>query len=216
MATLESDERNIVEADTINWRIIVYPLLAVAILLLGGSAYYFNQLSQREQQETQAHTALLAAKTPAEMVKVADDFPKTKQASVALLTAADASFTAKDYPGALKNYQRVIDASETPAELRDSAQLGVASVQEASGKSDDAIKSYLEVAHKGNHSPFAPVAYYQAAMICEDRKDKSSEVTILQEAVRLGGESAFVKHAAMMLKELQPASPAAANPAPTP
>jgi tetratricopeptide (TPR) repeat protein len=216
MATLESDDRNIVEADAVNWRLIVYPLLAVAILVLGGFGYYYQQLNQRYQEEIQAHTALAAAKTPEEMVKVADDFPKTKQASVALLAAADASFTAKDYPGALKNYRRAVDASETPVDLRDSAQLGIASVQEASGKSDDAIKSYLEVAHKGNHSPFAPVAYYQAARICEDRKDKSSEMTILQEAVRLGGASVFVKQAASMLKGLQTTPAAAANAAPNP
>ena len=29
MATLESDERNIIERDEINWRLIVYPILAV-------------------------------------------------------------------------------------------------------------------------------------------------------------------------------------------
>ena len=139
------------------------------------------------------------------MVKVADDFPRTTQAAVALMSAADAAFAGKDYPGAMKAYQRVTDTAATPAELRDSAQLGLASVQETSGKSDDAIQSYLEVAHKDSRSAFAPVAYYQAARICEDRKDKPAEMRILQDAVRLGSDSPFVKQAASMLKELQPA-----------
>ena len=93
--------------------------------------------------------------------------------------------------------------------MRDSAQLGLASVQQADGKSDDAIQSYLEVAHKGSQSPFAPVAYYQVARIYEDRKDKTNEVRTLQDAVRLGGNSVFVKQAATMLKSLQTAPDAA-------
>jgi predicted negative regulator of RcsB-dependent stress response len=205
MAILESDERNIVEADAINWRMIVYPLLAVAVVVIGGFGIYYYQLDQREQAETQARTALAAAKTPEEMVKVADDFPHTTQAALALLTAADTQFTAKDYTEALKDYQRVTDLAETPAELRDSAQLGLGSVQQADGNSDEAIRSYLEVAHKGDQSPFAPAAYYQTARIYDDRKDKASEMRILQDAVRLGGDSIFVKQAASMLKSLEAA-----------
>jgi len=218
MATLESDERNIIERDAVNWRLIVYPILAVLVVLVGGFGIYYYQLNQRDQAETQARTALAAAKTPDDMVKVADDFPHTTQAALALLSAADASFSSKDYPTALKNYQRVTDTAETPAELRDSAQLGLASVQQADGKADDAVQSYLEVAQKGNQSPFAPVAYYQAARIYEDRKDKANETRVLQDAVRLGGDSLFVKQAASMLKALQtsPDAGAAAGGAPTP
>lgn len=210
MATLESDERNIVEANEINWRLIVYPVVGLIIVLLGGFGIYYSQLIHRMQQETQARTALLAAKTPEAMVKVADDFPKTTQATLALMSAADASFNNRDYPNALKAYQRVIDTSGTPAELHDSAQFGLASVQESSGKPDDAIKSYLEVAKKGHASPFAPAAYYQTSRIYDSRKDKAAEIRALQSAVSLGGDSVFVKQSAMLLKSLQPA------PAPAP
>jgi predicted negative regulator of RcsB-dependent stress response len=218
MATLESDERNIVEADEVNWRMIVYPIVLVIVVLLGGFGYYYYQLNQREQEETQARTALVAAKTPADMMKVADGFPKTTQAAVALMNAADASFTTKDYPGALKAYQRVTSASDTPAELRDSAQLGVASVQEASGKAEDAVQSYLQVAHKGSASPFAPAAYYQVARIYDARKDIPAEKSVLQQAVQLGGDSVFVKQAAILLKSLQaaPTEGSASSPAATP
>ena len=77
---------------------------------------------------------------------------------------------------------------QAPAELRDSAQLGLASTQEASGKADDAIQTYLAVAHKGNHSPFAPVAFHQVAAIYASRQDKANETQILQQAVQLGGD----------------------------
>jgi len=222
MASLESDERNIIEAEEINWRLIVYPILAIAVLLLGGFGIYYYQLNQREQAEEQAQAALSTAKTPADMAKVADQFPDTTQASVALMRAADLSFTQKDYPTALKDYQSVIDAKQSPQELRDSAQLGLASTQEASGKADDAIQTYLIVAHKGNHSAFAPVAFHQVAAIYASRHDKTNETQILQQAVQLGGNSPFVKEAADQLKQLAPTSAptgtggTSSNVAPTP
>jgi predicted negative regulator of RcsB-dependent stress response len=220
MASLESDERNIIEAEEINWRLIVFPILILAVIVLGGFALYYYHLNQQEQAEQSAATALSSAKTPADIEKVADQYGDTTQASVGLMRAADLSFTAKDYAGALKDYQRVIDSKESPAEMRDSAQLGVASAQEASGKADDAIQTYLAVAHKGNHSPFAPVAYHQLAAIYASRQDKANETQILQQAVQLGGDSPFVKEAADRLKELAPAaapvSANATNAAPTP
>jgi predicted negative regulator of RcsB-dependent stress response len=202
MATLESDDRNIVEADAVNWRLIVYPILAVAVILLGGFGYYYYQLNEREQEETDARAQLVLAKTPADMVKVADQFPQTTQAALALIDAADASYAGKDYDGALKDYQRVIASEQAPVELRDSAQVGIGSTQEASGKPEDAIRSYLAVAQKGSHSPFAPFAYHAVAQIYEARKDKDDELRILQQTLQLGGDSPFVKEAEARLKEL--------------
>jgi predicted negative regulator of RcsB-dependent stress response len=218
MASLESDERNIIEAEEINWRLIVYPVLILAVVVLGGFALYYYYLNQQEQAEQSAAAALSSAKTPADMVKVADQYAGTTQASVGLMRAADLSFTAKDYAGAQKDYQRVIDSKESPPELRDSAQLGLASAQEADGKADDAIQTYLAVAHKGNHSPFAPVAYHQVAAIYASRQDKANETQILQQAVQLGGDSPFVKAAADRLKELSPTLSVSAgtNAAPAP
>jgi predicted negative regulator of RcsB-dependent stress response len=219
MASLESDERNIIEAEEINWRLIVYPILVLAVVVLGGFALYYYYLNQQEQAEQSAATALSSAKTPVDIEKIADQYSGTVQASVGLMRAADLSFTAKDYAGAMKDYQRVIDSKESPPELRDSAQLGLASAQEASGKADDAIQTYLAVAHKGNHSPFAPVAYHQVAAIYASRQDKANEIQILQQAVQLAGDSPFTREAADRLKELTPTTVSVGtgtNAAPTP
>jgi len=214
MATLESGDRNIVDADAINWRLVVYPLLLVVVVLVGGFGAYYYHLNERETEETQARDALAQAKSPAEMAKVADQYPQTTQAAVALISAADASYTARDYAGAMKDYQRVASAKETPVELRDSAQIGLASSQVAAGKPDDAIHTYLEVAQKGVRSAFAPAAYYGVAQIYADRKDSANEKTILQRAVQLGGDSPFVKEAAAQLKALGGAPPAETPSAP--
>lgn len=204
MATTEFDERNILEGQEVNWRLIVYPILAGLVVLLGGFGIYYYVLNQREQAEEQASSALEQAKSPEEMAKVADQYPETVQAGVALMRAAALAFDQGHFDAALKDYQRVAALKQAPPELRDSAQLGVGAAQEASGQGDAAIQSYLEVAHKGNRTAFAPVAFHQAAQIYADRKDKAGETQVLQQAVQLGGDSPFVKDAADRLKTLTP------------
>ncbi len=214
MASLASDERNIIEAEEFNWRLVVYPLLVIVAALLIGFGLYYYQLNLREQAEEAAAAAISAAKTPADLTKIADTYPTTTQAAVAQMKAGALSLAAKDYPAAQKSYQAVLDSKEAPAELHDAAQLGLASVLEATGKTDDAIQTYLVVAQKGNQSPFAPVAYHQVASIYASRDDKTNEEKILQQAVRLGGDSSFVKQAAERLKTLAPETSAPANAAP--
>jgi predicted negative regulator of RcsB-dependent stress response len=139
MATL--DDSNILDAETINWRLVVYPLLAALVVAAGGFGYYYYLQNQREELEASARNTLLQAKTPEELVKVADQFPGADQATLALLNAADDSFAKRDYAAAIPDYQRVIQTVTTNPELRDSAQLGLASSLEANGKIDDAINA---------------------------------------------------------------------------
>jgi predicted negative regulator of RcsB-dependent stress response len=219
MATLASDDSNILDAETVNWRLVVYPILAALVIVVGGFAYYYYLQSQREILEGSARDAMVAAKTPEEYVKVADQFPHTTQATLALLSAADASFAKRDFAGAIQNYQRIIQDTTTDPELRDSAQLGLASALEANGKIDDAINTYLAVAQQGDKSPFAPYAYTAAARIYEGRGDKENERKILTAAASLDPDSKFVKQAQQQLKEMGPATqpspsvPASATPA---
>lgn len=220
MATLESNDSNILDAEEINWRAIVYPALAVAVLIVGGVGYYYYEQDQRNQIEAKARAASLTATTPDDLVAAADKFPNTDQATLALLSAADGSFTKRDFDGAAKVYQRVISNSATSPEIRDSAQLGLASSLEAAGKLDDAINTYLVVAHEGDKSPYAPYAYYSAARIYLQRNDKDKAREILTEASSLDPASEFVKQAQYQLKQLNAAmlppmtAPVPANAAP--
>jgi predicted negative regulator of RcsB-dependent stress response len=211
MATLQSDEANILDAETINWRLVVYPILAALVVAVGGLGYYYYLQNQREELEAAARAALVQAKTPEEFTKVADQFPHTDQGTLALLKAADGSFAKQDYAAATQDYQRILQTVTTDAELRDSAQLGLASTLEANGKSDDAINTYLDVAQQGNKSPYAPYAYTAAARLYEERGDKDNERKILTELASLDPDSSFVKQAQSKLKELTPT----AQPPPT-
>ncbi len=214
MATSESNDSNILDAETISWSVVVYSLLAATLIALGGYVYYYYQLNQREVTETQAHEALLKAKTPEQLVQVADQFPKTDQATLALLAAAKDSFDKSDYDAAIKSYQRVLNIPEVNPDLRDSAQLGLASTLEARGKPDDAIEAYLVVAHRGTTTPYAPFAYSAVAAIYEQRGDRANEKKILTEMTNLGVDSPFVKEAESALKTLNvtPVAPSAVSP----
>ena len=216
MATLESDDSNILDAETINWRLVVYPILAALVVVVGGLGYYYYLQDQREQLEVSARAALVQAKTPEDLVKVADQFPGADQATLALLSAADGSFTKRDYAAAIADYQRIIQTVTTDAELRDSAQLGLASSLEANGKIDDAINAYLVVAQEGAKSPYAPFAYNAVGRLYQERGDKYKEREILTEAASLDPDSPFVKQAQFELKEMaaQPPLTVPATPAP--
>jgi hypothetical protein len=210
MATLETPEANILEGDAVNWRLIVYPLAAVMILLIGGFGIYSYVLTQREAHEASARQAMLAAQTPPVLVQVADQFPGTTHGALALLAAADLSFGQKDYASAEKDDQRVVADSSIDASLRDSARLGLAAAFEADGKSNDqALSAYLEVAHRGKSSPYAPYAYLAAARLYDLKHDRENERQILTEASSLGGASVFVKEAQNKLQAMNlTASPA--------
>jgi predicted negative regulator of RcsB-dependent stress response len=206
MATLQSDEANILDAEMINWRLIVYPILAALIVVVGGLGYYYYLQNQREELEASARDALVQAKTPEEFVKVADQFSGTDQGTLALLSAAGGSFAKRDYASAIQDYQRIIQTVATDPELRDSAQLGLASAQEANGKIDDAINTYLNVAQEGTKSPYAPFAYLSAARLYEQKNDKDNELKVLTDAASLDPDSPFVKQAQNKLKELSTAA----------
>jgi len=202
MATLESQDANILDADPVNWRLVVYPIVGLLILVLGGLGIYYYTLGQRQLREDQARTAFLQAKTPEALIQVADQFPKTTHAVFALLSAADLSFAKKDFDAADKDYQRVLDGPDNDAVLRDSAQVGLASSLEAGNKTDNALNAYLTVARRGNGSPYAPYAYSSAARIYDQKNDKENERKILTEAAGLNGESPYVKQAQMKLRAL--------------
>jgi predicted negative regulator of RcsB-dependent stress response len=202
MATQESDDSNIIDGQEINLRLIVYPILAAVVIIAGGLGFYYSQQLQRDKAEADARAAMLKATTPEELVQVADQYPHTDQATLALLKAADDSFSKPDYAASTKDYQRVLDTTGTDPLLRDSAQLGLASALEANGKVDDAIAAYLEVARRGDKTPYAPFGYNAVARIYAQRGDKDNERKILMEETSLDPDSAFVKQAQARLKEL--------------
>ena len=216
MATPDLQDANILDQESINWRLIIYPIVAVAIAVVAIFAVYSYLQIQRENQEADAHQAIVAAKTPQELAAVADKFPNTSQATLALLAAADLSFSKDDYNGAIQQYQRVIDNPKTDPILGDSARLGLAAAQEVLNKLDDAANNYLVVARRGNATPYSPYAYSAAARIYQQKNDTTQERAILTEATGLTVDSPFTKNAQDVLKSLNAASQSTNAPSATP
>ncbi len=214
MATLQTDEANIIDAEAINWRLIVYPILAVLVIGAAVLGWYYYKLNAQDAAESDARAAMLKATTPAEFLKVADQYPDTDQAMLATLGAADAAFGQHDYDGALSAYNRIVNNTALTAEWHDTAQLGIGSCFEAKGDADKAIAAYLQVARRGDDSPFAPYAYHCVARIYDQRGDKNNERAILGQAAALTPNSEFTQVAQSQLKALTPQSPAMTVPVP--
>src|SRR5476651_2175463 len=121
MATLESSDSNILDGEATNWRLVVYPILAAAVLIAGGVFYYYYAQNQRDLVEAQAREAMLKATTPDDLIAVANKFPNTDQATLALLSAANGSFAQRNFDAAAKDYQRIAVSPGVTGELRDSA-----------------------------------------------------------------------------------------------
>lgn len=202
MATLDTDETNLIDAETVNWRLIVFPVVAVIVVGLAGLAFYYYQIAQRDQLEATARTALMAAKTPEDLLKVANDYPTSTQAALALIDAADQYFSKHDYPKAIDAYQKIESLPHPDELLLESSRLGLASTYEAAGKIDDAIAAYVRDGDLGAKSPYAPYAYYSAAMLYEQKGDKDNERRILTQVASLDPDSQFVKQAQYKLKQM--------------
>ncbi len=209
MSTLQTDDPNIIDAEAVNWRLIVYPVLVVLVVGLGALGYYYYQQSTRDAAEADARAALLKATTPAEFLKVAEQYPNAPdQAMLAVFSAANASFAQRDYDGAQTAYRKIIDNPALGVQWHDSANLGIASCDEAKGDMDKALSEYLEVAHRGDASPFAPYAYTCVARIYEQRGDKTTELAILGQAAELDPGAPSTRRAIEQLKALTPQAPA--------
>jgi predicted negative regulator of RcsB-dependent stress response len=204
MSTLQTDEANIIDAEEVNWQWVVLPLVLLLLVAAGGFGVYYYLQMQQDAAEAEARVALLKATTPAEFLKVAEQYPKTDQAMLATFSAANASFEARDYDGAQTAYHKIIDNPALGAQWRDSASIGIASCDEGKGDADKAISEYLEVARRGDASPFAAFAFNCVARIYDARGDKKTEGDILRQAAQLNPDSPSVRRAQQLSNELNP------------
>jgi hypothetical protein len=203
MATLESPDSNILEAEAVNWRLVVYPIVGVLVLIIGGCGIYFYLQSARAQHEADARAAFIAAKTPAAFTQVADQFPGTTHAAMALIAAADLACEQKDYATAQQLYQRVAAISGLDEDMRDSARLGYAAALEAAGApQSQSIDAYLAVAQRGKASPFASYAYMAAAHIYERQHNTAKERELLTQAAGIDSDSPFGQEAQKLLQSI--------------
>jgi hypothetical protein len=176
----------------------------VLLLVFGGCGIYFYLQGARAEHEAQARSALLAAQTPEALVQVADQFPGTTHAAMALIAAGNLSYDQKDYASAENDFQRVAGMSGLDDGVRDSARLGYAAALQAAGApAEQAADAYLAVAQRGKASPFASYAYLAAAHLYERQHNLDKEKQLLLQATAIDTESTFGQQAQKILQSLQ-------------
>ena len=134
-------------------------LLAAAVVVLTGLSLLAGGLSLGKAASDEAWTKLETAKTAAERVEIAKDFPKTAAERYALLQAATEFYNqgAMDLPAnrdvALPTLKKALDlfqkvADEAPADTPQArvAAFGLARTYEARNELDKAVAQYRKVA----------------------------------------------------------------------
>lgn len=133
--------------------------LGVLVAVLLGLSVLGNGLRSSRQASDEAWSKLESAKTPAERIEIAKEFPKTPAERWALLQAATEYYSQgfNDLPAnrdvalptlrkALDTFEKVAaDAPEDSPQAR-AASLGVARTLEARNELDKALKQYEKVA----------------------------------------------------------------------
>ena len=207
-------DTNVVESEPVNWRLIVYPLLALLVLVAGIYSYFAYRQHAVEQRESEARTALVSAHSTAELLSVANRYPKTVQATLAGITAGEQALFNRDFVVAENAFTAVLHTPKIDPQLHDSAQLGLAATYEANGKTAEAIAAYLNVAHEGNTTPYAAYAFYTVAGIYLRKDDKANARKTFSELASLNNRSAFLPTGARQLASLN--AEAAAQPSANP
>jgi predicted negative regulator of RcsB-dependent stress response len=224
MAVYDLEEQERIDALKDWWEKNRKTLIAVvAVVVLVAAAYYgWKYYSNQQNVQAEAlHKEFIKVVAERDAKKISDaagaliaKFPSSFFATDAAFSAAKASFDAKDYEGARKNLQWVVDKGKS--ELRAIARIRLATVLLEEKKYDDALKvvdavtedAYIALASDlkgdiltGKGSKEEARLAYQLAL------DKADARSALKQSVQ-------VKIDAVGGATVAPAAPAAAGAAP--
>jgi TolA-binding protein len=140
-------------------------LAGLAVALLVGLFMYYRQRSATEQAEAAA-AQLAAARDPATLQRIAQDYRGQPIGAQALLRLAQEEAHAGRYPQAGEAYQSFLAQYPSHA-MADTAQLGLAAVQEAQGDFQNAKMRYEQILRSRPGSYTAIAAKLGYARCCE-------------------------------------------------
>lgn len=147
------DEFITVSTRTLNWVKDNYPkviwigsgIVLVLILFFGYSAYRNSQ----EKQGHEKYFSSLAVLDPDQKLKkleeIIKDYPRTKAAYSALVTAGHLYFQKKDFSRAVSSYQTALDKGKFPPAFKTPIQGNLAYAYEQKGDLQQAAKAFSEI-----------------------------------------------------------------------
>jgi TolA-binding protein len=194
-------------------------ILAVVVL---GIWFYVWNTGQKEISASEALTSLRPASTssgapgviPADAyLKVAEQYPKTEAAALALLQAAAAFFTEGKYAEAKTQFDRFLrEYPQNP--LRGQALLGVAASLGAQGKASEAAAAYDDLIKRHPTEPVVPRAKFALARLYEAQRKTDDAVKLYEELLRTESSSSVGAEAEIRLLDLRQSTPVPTAPAP--
>jgi len=194
-------------------------ILAVAVLAIW---FYVWSAGEKEISASEALTSLRPAATssgapgviPADAyLKVAERYPKTDAAALALLQAAAAFFTEGNYAEAKTQFDRFLrEHPQNP--LRAQALLGTAASLGAQGKVSEATAAYDDLIKRHPTEPVVPRAKFALARLYEAQRRPDDAMKLYEELLRTEPNSSLGAEAEIRLQDLRRSVPVRAVQAP--
>ena len=161
---------------------------------------------QNKQKEIQAHAELLRLGLPmmtsegekspsaSEYLKVAEKFSGTQAAQMALLKAAEISYSDARYNDALDYYKKFVSLHAS-SKMAPIAALGIAACQESQNNLEEALKTYQSVIAQYPDEPVASQSKLAVARIQITKKQFNEALKIYDEILKGKSRSVFTMEA---------------------
>ena len=194
-------------------------ILAVVVL---GIWFYVWNAGEKEISASEALTSLRPTSTSSgapgaiaadAYLKVAERYPKTDAAALALLQAAAAFFTEGKYAEAKTQFDRFLrEYPQNP--LRGQALLGIAASLGAQGKAAEATAAYDDLIKRHPTEPVVPRAKFALARLYEAQRRTDDAMKLYEELLRTESNSSVGAEAEIRLQDLRRSVPVLAVQAP--
>jgi tetratricopeptide (TPR) repeat protein len=178
-----------------------YGIIASVILLVAGVCGLVGYRIQQDKKEELANERFAAAHTPDEWKAVAATFPGSNAAVLSEFAIASQAFDAGNWDAATAAYQEILEHYVTSPFIP-SAFIGKASVLEAMGKRQDALKVYESVVGLYPKTFEAPHAQFAAARIYETGGQLKEARKAYEDLIANYSQSAWKDQAEERLKKL--------------
>ena len=153
------DEFITISTRTLNWVKDNYPkviwigsgIVFVLVLFFGYSAYRNRQEKQGHEKYFSSLEVLDPDQKLKKLEEIIKDYPGTKAAYSALVTAGHLYFQKKDFPRAVSSYQTALNKGEFPPAFKTLIQGNLAYAYEQKGDLQQAAKGFSEIAQSNEN-----------------------------------------------------------------
>lgn len=158
---------------------------AVAIGLAVAVAIFIAIILHRHRQEIERQEAselFASAQGPQQLEAVIDQYPKSPEAPMALLTLASERYDAGEFELAEMHYHQFLDQF-TDHTMRPAAELGLTHCHEALGRTEDALNGFRSFVAAQDDHYLAPLARLGEARILAQQENFEAARAIYEEII---------------------------------